>query len=123
VCHGGDVRAPGEMEKIVVKWHPDIASVAVSSYSALENGFGSFRKYGVFVRITNGPQVVEIPAASASAKWFSYTLCFGEILFGRNPGELEVVNLEMYSWFSSEKRVGYKGDMVVMDIGPEGKRK
>ena len=123
VRHGGDVRLPGEMEKILVKWHPDVASVAVSSYSALENGTGSFREYGVFVRITNGHQVVEIPAARASAKYNSYTMCFGEILFGQTPGELEVVNLEMYSKPSSEKRIGYKGAKVVMDIGPEGQIK
>ncbi len=80
VVHGGDVKEAGGMENIKIKWHPDIASVALSSYSALENGIGSFRKYGVFVRITNGKQVIEIPAKSTSSKWFSYTLCFGEIM-------------------------------------------
>ncbi|MDR2141107.1 MAG: TerD family protein, partial [Deltaproteobacteria bacterium] len=123
IRHGGDVRAPGELEKILVKWHPDIASVAVSSYSALENGTGSFREYGVFVRITNGPQVVEIPAKSASAKYNSYTLCFGELLFGQEPGSIEVQNLEMYSAPSSENRIGYQGAKVVMDIGPIGQTK
>lgn len=54
VCHGGDVKLPGELEHIEIKWHPDIASVAVSSYSAIENGTGAFNKYGVFVRIRNG---------------------------------------------------------------------
>jgi tellurium resistance protein TerD len=123
VRHGGDVRAPGELEKIVVKWHPDIASVAVSSYSALENGAGSFREYGVFVRITNGSQVVEIPARSASAESHSYTLCFGELLFGQEPGAIEATNLEMYSAPGSENRIGYQGSKVVMDLGPVGRTK
>ena len=122
VQHGGDIKNPGEMERILIKWHPDIASVAVSSYSALENGFGSFKGYGVFVRITNGKQIIEIPAESTSGNWFSYTLCFGEIIFGEDK-TFEVSALEMYSSFMSEKRIGYKGDKVVMDIGPRGKQK
>ena len=122
VRHGGDVKNAGDMEHIEIKWHKDIASVAVSSYSALENGTGSFREYGVFVRITNGKQIVEIPAASTSAKYDSYTLCFGEILFGENGG-LIVSALEKYSAPGSERRIGYKGNQVVMDIGPEGEIK
>ena len=122
VRHGGDVKLPGELEHIEIKWHPEIASVAVSSYSALENGYGSFREYGVFVRITNGRQVIEIPAADTSANGNSYTLCFGEILFGAS-NSMDVVALEMYSRAGSEHRIGYVGDQVKMDIGPKGKLK
>ena len=122
VQHGGDIKNPGELERILIKWHPDIASVAVSSYSALENGLGSFKNYGVFVRITNGKQIIEIPAESTSKNWFSYTLCFGEIIFGKDK-TMEVSALEMYSGFSSERRIGYEGDKVKMDIGPVGKFK
>lgn len=123
VKHGGDVRNPGELEHIDIKWHKDIASVAVSSYSAIENGFGSFHKYGVFVRIKNGSQIIEIPAASTSANNRSYTLCFGEIIYGDIPNSFEVSALEMYSRPNSEHRIGYKGSQVMMDIGPEGKKK
>ena len=123
VIHGGDVKNPGELEHIDIKWHPAIASVAVSSYSAIENGVGSFRQFGVFVRITNGDQVVEIAAADASANPKSYTLCFGEILFGTEPESLEVSALEMYSRPASENRIGYRNGQVVMDIGPRGKTK
>jgi tellurium resistance protein TerD len=123
VRHGGDVREPGELEKIIIQWHKDIASVAISSYSALENGPGSFREYGVFVRIKNGSQVIEIPATSISASPNSYTLCFGEIIFLPQPDSMEVINHEMYSQDGSERRIGYQGDKVVMDIGPEGKKK
>ena len=84
VAHGGDIKNAGELENIKIKWHPDIASVAVSSYSALENGTGSFREYGVFVRIINGKQIIEIPAEDTSRNGYSYTLCFGEIIFGNN---------------------------------------
>lgn len=123
VRHGGDVTAPGELEHIFIKWHPDIASVAVSSYSAIENGQGSFYRYGVYVRIRNGNQTIEIPATNVSANDLSYTLCFGEILFGQEKNSLEVVALEMYSAPHSENRIGYRNGMVVMDIGPLGAKK
>ena len=123
VRHGGDVKSPGELEHIEINWHPDIASVAVSSYSAIENGTGSFNRYGVFVRIRNGNQTVEIPAADASANDRSYTLCFGEIIFGSEKDSLEVSALEMYSAPSSENRIGYKNGVVCMDIGPMGRTK
>lgn len=120
VEHGGDVKEPGELEHILIKWHPDIASIAVSSYSALENGTGSFNAYGVFVRIKNGSQIIEIPAADTNMNELSYTLCFGEIVFGTRPQEMEVRALERYSKEGSERRIGYIGEKVVMDIGPEG---
>jgi tellurium resistance protein TerD len=123
VRHGGDITRPGDLETILITWNRDIASVAISSYSALENGAGSFKQYGVFVRIRNGQQVIEIPAESTSASPFSYTLCFGEILFMDEPGAMEVINLEMYSKANSENRVGYKGAKVKMDIGPIGRPK
>lgn len=123
VRHGGDVTAPGELEHIYIKWHPDIASVAVSSYSAIENGQGSFYRYGVFVRIRNGKQTIEIPASDVSANDMSYTLCFGEIIFGQDKDSLEVVALEMYSAPNSENRIGYRNGLVVMDIGPSGTQK
>lgn len=123
VRHGGDVLRAGELERIYIKWDPSIASIAVSSYSALENGAGSFSRYGVFVRIINGSQVVEIPAKDTSANDLSFTLCFGEILFGQVPGSMQVVALEMYSAPKSENRVGYAGPYLFMDIGPMGKPK
>ena len=81
IRHGGDVRVPGEREKITISWHPDIAKVALSSYSALENGTGSFKQYGVFVELDNDGQKVRISAEDASAKSTSYTLCFAELVF------------------------------------------
>lgn len=123
VKHGGDVTNPGELEHIDITWHPDIASVAVSSYSAIENGTGSFHRYGVYVRIKNGSQVIEIPAKDASADERSYTLCFGEIIYGETANSFEVSALEMYSAPNSEHRIGYRGSTVVMDIGPEGRSK
>lgn len=123
VKHGGDIKRPGELEHITISWHPDIAAVAVSSYSAIENGMGSFCEYGVYVRIKNGNQTVEIRAANASADRKSYTLCFGEIIFGATPDSFEVSALEMYSRPSSENRIGYMNNKVQMDIGPVGQTK
>jgi hypothetical protein len=122
VRHSGDIRTPGALETITITWHPEIASVALSSYSALENGMGSFRKHGAFVTIKNGEQVVGLPAADASAKWSQYTLCFGEVLLGDDE-TFTVVNLELYSKKHSENRIGYVGDVVTMDIGPKGQKK
>lgn len=123
VRHGGDVIEPGVLEHIYIKWHPDIASVAVSSYSAIENGLGSFYRYGVYVRIKNGNQIVEIPASDVSANDLSYTLCFGEVVFGQEKDSMEVVALEMYSAPKSERRIGYINGKVTMDIGPLGAQK
>lgn len=123
VRHGGDVTSPGELEHIEISWHPDIASVAVSSYSAIENGTGSFHRYGVYVRIKNGNQIIEIPAEDTSADDRSYTLCFGEIIYGETPNSFHVSALEMYSAPNSEHRIGYMGSTVMMDIGPEGRSK
>ena len=97
--------------------------MAVSSYSALENGTGSFHRYGVYVRIKNGNQVIEIPAEDTSANDRSYTLCFGEIVYGEMRNTFEVSALEMYSAPNSENRIGYRGNKVVMDIGPRGQTK
>lgn len=122
VVHGGDMTEPGELERITITWHTDIASVALSSYSAIENGAGSFQQYGVFVNLDHGGQVYGISAADASAHVNSYTCCFGEIIF--NPdGSFTVSNLEMYSKPRSENRIGYHGNVVVMDAGPRGQTK
>lgn len=123
VEHGGDARAAGEVETLTINWHPDIASVAVSSYSALENGSGSFREYGVSVRLQHGPSKYEIAAADASAESTSYALCFAELVFGEGPHDITVTNLELYSRPRSEHRVGYVGSDVRMDAGPQGKPK
>lgn len=123
VRHGGDIKRPGVLEHIQITWHPDIASVAVSSYSAIENGVGSFFEYGVFLSIKNGGQTIKIEAADTSINRYSYTLCFGEILFGSTPNTFEVSALEMYSKPHSERRIGYAGSKVKMDIGPLGSKK
>ena len=122
VQHSGDARKAGELETLTIKWHPQIASIAISSYSALENGPGSFREYGVYTEIKNGGQVVRLNAADASADSNQYTCCFGEVLF-EPGGTMTIVNLERYSARGSERRVGYRGATVTMDIGPAGQNK
>ena len=122
VRHSGDSRAPGVDENLSVRWDPSIDRIAVSSYSALENGAGSFKEYGVYVEIKNGTQVLRISAADASANGHSYTLCFGEIIMEAD-GTMTIVAHEMYSARNSERRVGYHGQQVVMDAGPKGKMK
>ncbi len=123
VVHSGDSTSADVPETLTIKWSPDIERIAVSSYSALENGTGSFRDYGVSVEIANGQQVVAIPAADANADGRSYTLCFGEIAFGTTEGAMKVTALELYSKRSSEKRVGYVGKTLTMDAGPKGQTK
>lgn len=122
VRHSGDSRAPGVLESLSIHWDPEIARIAVSSYSALENGTGSFREYGVYVEIVNGSQVIRIDAASTSADGRSYTLCFGEIIM-EPDGTMSVVAHELYSKRNSENRVGYARGQVAMDIGPRGQNK
>jgi uncharacterized protein involved in tellurium resistance len=123
VTHSGDSTSADKPETLTIKWSPEIERIAVSSYSALENGSGSFKKYGVSVEIANGQQSIAIPAADANADGRSYTLCFGEIVFGTTPGAMKVTALEDYSKRDSERRVAYVGNQVKMDAGPEGQRK
>ena len=122
VQHSGDSRAPGVLESLTIRWDAEIDRIAVSSYSALENGTGSFRQYGVYVEIVNGNQVVRINAADASADGRSYTLCFGEIIM-ESDGTMSLVAHELYSKRNSENRVGYRNGQVLMDIGPRGQNK
>lgn len=122
VRHSGDSKTPGVLEHLDIQWSDQIARIAVSSYSALENGTGSFRQYGVYVEIANGSQVIRIDASSASADGQSYTLCFGEIVM-EPDGTMSVVAHEKYSRRGSENRVGYRGQEVTMDIGPRGQNK
>lgn len=123
VIHHGDSREASTPEKMTIKWHPDIASVAVSSYSALKNGPGSFKEYGVYVDIVKGNEAHRIAAEDANANSSSYTLCFGEFIFGETPNDVTVRKLEEYSRSGSERRIGYVNGTVVMDIGPAGQHK
>lgn len=75
------------------------------------------------MRIRNGKQTIEIPASDVSANDLSYTLCFGEIIFGHDKDSFGVVALEMYSAPNSENRIGYRNGQGVMDIGPSGSQK
>lgn len=123
VMHGGDVTSgSSERETITIHWHPDIASVALSSYSALENKQGSFNEYGVFVEATYGNLTVGIPAENANASRTSYTCLFAEVIFNTD-GSFTLVGREDYSESGKEERIGYRGDKVMMDIGPVGQPK
>lgn len=136
VRHHGDVKRPGDLETIEISYHPDIARVALSSYSALENGTGSFQEYGVFVRASSQTRTVQISAENASASSSSYTCLFAEVVFGED-GTMDLVGREDYSRSDppSEHRVGYvraggglfrkaKGDFEIrMDAGPVGRTK
>lgn len=125
VRHGGDVtKGSGELEKVTVTWHRDIASVAFASYSAIKNGPGSFQEYGVYVNINHGPKDYGIAAADTSAHRNSYTCFFGEVIFNED-GSFSILSDEQYSDGKerSEKRIAYKGSKVVMDAGPEGRTK
>ena len=47
----------------------------------------------------------------------------GEAMIRYKDGTMTIVAHEMYSARNSERRVGYHGQQVVMDAGPEGKMK
>ena len=119
VVHSGDAVNAGEVETLTIKHHPDIASIAVSSYSALENGSGSFKQYGVYVEIVNGSQVFKINAADASASSSSYTLCFGEITMN-DDGTLAVENLDeaVVGGFSGSREVARHLPCIGPEIPP-----
>lgn len=122
VHHNGDSTQPNTPESMTIRWSPDVARVAISSYSALENGRGSFKHYGASVKVMNGSQVISVPARDASADPDSYSLCFCEVIMGPE-GAMELIALEQYSARGSERRVGYCNGILTMDIGPEGQYK
>lgn len=123
VKHLGDVGATNsdKTETIEIRLNDDIDRIAPFAYSAIENGAGSFREYGVSVLIDNEQdQPIGIQADEASADSNRYTLCFGEIVNGE---KISVEALELYSANHSERQPAYISGHVKMDAGPENSAK
>lgn len=102
-------------EYIDIKWHKDIASIAVCSYSAVSNAPFSC---GQSVHIINGKQIIQLLASFADENINSRTLCWGEIIFNDDENSFDISALEIYSKPYSENRIGYQNNCIVMDIGP-----
>lgn len=117
VKHLGDVGATAgdKTETLEIRMANNVARVAVFAYSAIENGAGSFREYGVSVLIDNGKdQPVGIQAAEASSDRNRYTLCFGEVV---NGDSVTIEAHELYSKNGSERQPAYVNGKLTMDAG------
>lgn len=76
VVHFGDAgRGDGDSgEKMQLTMTDEIDAVLFVVYSAQSNGSGSFRRYGVEVKVTFGDEVVHIPADDQNANDGVYTM-------------------------------------------------
>lgn len=123
VKHLGDVGATSgdKTETIEIRMNDSIDRVAPFAYSAIENGQGSFREYGVSVVISNDTdQPVGIQANDSSPDRNRYTLCFGEII---NGDQVTIQSLELYSRNHSEHQPDYVNGKLTMDAGNENTTK
>lgn len=123
VKHLGDIGVGGGpgTEVIEVRMNDQIDEIVPFAYSAIENGAGSFREYGVSVAVDNGSSdAVHINAADTSADSNRYTCAFARIV---NGSTISIENIEMYSARNSEKRPALVNGAVVMDAGPENHTK
>jgi uncharacterized protein involved in tellurium resistance len=122
VKHLGDIGVGGGpgTEVIEVRLNDNIDEIVPFAYSAIENGSGSFREYGVSVAVDNGTNGVDIGAADTSADGRCYTCAFARIKNGIN---VSIENIEQYSARNSEKRPAFVNGALVMDAGPENHTK
>ena len=110
------------LKKLTIKWHPNIASIALSAYSLRRNGAGSFSQHGVIAHIEQRPvgrsSTIRIDTRTMTDQPRRYTLYFGEVIFEPH-GQLEVMEHKVYSRPGSRDMLAYDGDEVVLDGGPE----
>lgn len=104
VRHNGDaVRGQGTAtETITVQPDPEIDAIAFWAYSAQSNGTGSFRRYAVSMKVTDGQQTAQIDASNASDDDTVYTCAPGMVRYV--DGVPQVEYLESYSSPRSENR-------------------
>lgn len=119
VKHLGDIGVGGQAgtEIIEVVLNDNIEEIVPFAYSALENGPGSFKQYGVSLAVDNGSQdAVNIDAADTSPDTSRYTCAFASI---KNGPTISIENIEQYSRNGSEKRPAFVNGALKMDAGPE----
>lgn len=123
VKHLGDVGVGGGpgTEIIEVRMNDNIDEIVPFAYSAMSNGPGSFRQYGVSVAVDNGSEeAVNISAADTSADSNRYTCAFAKI---KNGTTVSIENIEMYSARGSENRPAFVNGVVTMDAGSRNQTK
>lgn len=108
ITHSGDVAripgAPMAVETLAFdSIHPDVLAIVPVAYSAQGNGMGSFKRYGVSMRVENmAGQAVAMEAEDASSdeRVYSYT----PAILHNQPGLLAIEPLEAYSPQNNENR-------------------
>jgi uncharacterized protein involved in tellurium resistance len=129
VKHRGDVGSTSDQpptEVIEVRMNDAISEIVPFAYSAIENGAGSFKEYGVSVGVDNGAgSSVRIRAEEISSDRHRYTCAFARISNDENtqPPTVKIENIEQYSANHSEKRPAYVNGQLTMDAGVENKTK
>lgn len=117
------------MKMLTIKWHPDIAHVALSVYSLRRNGTGSFREHEVFTRIEQSDpvpgtrKVVEQRDHVMTDLPRRYTWLFGGVSFGERRQLFVDGDWRRSSKVGSRKLIAYANEMPMyhdFEIDPEG---
>ncbi|WP_432563956.1 TerD family protein [Kineococcus sp. SYSU DK003] len=97
----GDTREPG-LETIEIARPDALRHVLICAYSAVENGFGSFKSFGAHVEVTDhAGSVVTTPLYHRNA--FAYWVAIAHIDLS-SPDEVAIAHVETYSKGGSERR-------------------
>ncbi|MFB7293800.1 hypothetical protein [Actinacidiphila glaucinigra] len=112
----GDSREPGT-ETIRVRRASAQGYALICAYSAVSNGFGSFRSYGARAVVTDGRgSTVTVPLYEENS--FAYWVAIAFVDF-TDPGGVGIQHVERYGRRWSESRpVLHTDGTIVMDRGP-----
>lgn len=119
----GDSREPG-IETIEISRPDALRHVLICAYSAVENGFGSFKSFGAYVEVTDhAGSIVTSPLFHKNS--FAYWVAIAHIDLS-NSHEASIAHVETYSKGGSERRPLLRSDGTFeMNKGPvefKGKR-
>ena len=112
----GDSRVPGR-ETITIARPDSLKYALIAAYSAIKNGFGSFKSYKPRAVITDDQgQTVIVPLLEKN--WFSYWVAITLIDFTQPLGNV-IKHVETYSKFGVERSpLLYQDGTFKMNVGP-----
>lgn len=112
----GDSREPGR-ETVRITRPDEQGYVLICAYSAVENGFGSFKSYGAHAEVTDGQgSTVNVPLFNNKRAVFWVAIALVDFT---DPEGVAIRHVEKYSKLMSERRpMLYTDGTFAMDSGP-----
>jgi len=112
----GDSREPGR-ETVRITRPDEQGYVLICAYSAVENGFGSFKSYGAHAEVTDGQgSTVNVPLFNNKRAVFWVAIALVDFT---DPDGVAIRHVEKYSKLMSERRpMLYADGTFAMDSGP-----